>query len=120
MSALAILTELHQRGISVEADGDTLVLKPRRALDHAILTRVREAKPAILKALQDTWPPASMEAERRFGQAHAKLFPFIGKRVWTPAGTGELLAAFAEQSEILPDGATKTVRVRTEDVSPIQ
>ena len=114
MSALGILTELHQRGITVAADGDTLVLKPRRALDDAILTRIREAKPAILKALQET------DAERRFGQPHARLFSLIGKRVWTPSGAGELLSVFAEQCEILPEGTTKTIRVCTADVRPIQ
>jgi len=120
VSALAILGELQRRGVSVTADGDALVLKPRRAVDDAILGRIREAKPAILKALKQAWPPESEAQARRFGQSHARLFPFIRKRVWTPTGPGVLLSAYAEQCEILPDGAAKTIRVRTQDVRPIQ
>jgi TubC N-terminal docking domain len=65
-------------------------------------------------------PPESLEAERRFCQAHARLFPFIGKRVWTPVGTGVLLSVFAERCEIHPDGAIRTVRVPAREVRPIQ
>ena len=31
------------------------------------------------------WPVESLDAVRRFGQPHAKLFPFIGRKVRTPA-----------------------------------
>jgi hypothetical protein len=65
-------------------------------------------------------PKESLDAERRFGQPHARLFPFIDKRVWTPIGTGILLQVSAEQCEILLDGQSHTVRVRLEDVRPIQ
>lgn len=50
--AVEVLNELQQRGVSVAAEGDTLCLKPRSALDHALLSRVRSAKPAILEALR--------------------------------------------------------------------
>ena len=50
--AVAILTELQRRGVIVTVDGDTLCLKPRRALDDTLLARVREAKPAILETLR--------------------------------------------------------------------
>lgn len=50
--ATEILTELHRRGVIVAVEGDTLCLKPRRALDDALLARVRDAKPAILEALR--------------------------------------------------------------------
>jgi TubC N-terminal docking domain len=46
--ATEILNELEQRGVTIAVDGDTLCLKPRRALDNALLVRVRESKPAIL------------------------------------------------------------------------
>jgi hypothetical protein len=39
--------------VLVTADGDTLCLKPRRALDDALLARVREAKPVILEAVRN-------------------------------------------------------------------
>jgi hypothetical protein len=50
--AAEILTELQRRGVIVAVEGDTLCLKPRRALDDTFLARVREAKPAILEALR--------------------------------------------------------------------
>ena len=50
--AVDILTELQERGVSVAVDGDTLCLKPKRALDSELLARVREAKPAILAVLR--------------------------------------------------------------------
>jgi hypothetical protein len=49
------------------------------------------------------WPPASLDAERRFGQPHAKLFPFIGRKVRTPSGPGTLLQVFAERVTVLLD-----------------
>lgn len=48
---MAILSELQRRGISVTADGDALVLKPRRAVDSELLARVRQHKPEIIRAL---------------------------------------------------------------------
>lgn len=50
--AAEILTELQRRGVIVAVEGDTLCLKPRRALDATLLARVRHAKPAILEALR--------------------------------------------------------------------
>ena len=47
-----VLNELKRRGISVMVEGDTLRLKPRRALDDALLARIQETKPAILETLR--------------------------------------------------------------------
>jgi hypothetical protein len=74
-------------------------------------------EPKVAKRLRSK---DSLEAERRFEQPHARLFPFIDKRVWTPIGTGVLLQVFAGRCEILLDGQSRTVRVRPEDVGPIQ
>jgi len=51
--ASEILTELQRRGVLVAVEGDTLCLKPRRALDDLLLARIREAKPTILEALRN-------------------------------------------------------------------
>lgn len=40
-------------------------------------------------------------AERRFGQPHAKLFPFLGRKVRTPEGPGTLLQVFADRVTVL-------------------
>ena len=45
----------------------------------------------------------SAEAERRFGQPHAKLFPFIGRKVRTPDGPGTLLQVFADCVTVVLD-----------------
>jgi hypothetical protein len=45
--AAEILTELQRRRVIVAVERDTLCLGPRRALDDALLARIREAKPAI-------------------------------------------------------------------------
>lgn len=52
MSAAEILGELQRRGVAVTVDGDTLCLSPKRAIDDALVARVREAKPAILATLR--------------------------------------------------------------------
>lgn len=49
------------------------------------------------------WPPESLDAERRFAQPHAKLFPFLGRKVWTPGGPGTLLQVFADRVTVLLD-----------------
>lgn len=49
------------------------------------------------------WPPESLEAERRFGPPHARLFPFIGRKVRTPRGIGTLIQVFAERVTVLLD-----------------
>jgi hypothetical protein len=52
---------------------------------------------------QGSWPPESLHAQRRFAQPHAKLFPFIGRKVRTPAGPGTLLQVFADRVTVVLD-----------------
>jgi hypothetical protein len=60
MSAVAdILTELSRRGVSVRADGATIRLRPRAALDESLLVRVKAHKPEILAALLARPDPCS-------------------------------------------------------------
>jgi hypothetical protein len=40
---------------------------------------------------------------KRFGPAHAVLFPLIGKRVWTPRGPGRLETVYAKRCEVVLD-----------------
>jgi hypothetical protein len=62
-----------------------------------------DVTPAKPNPPEDTWPPPSLDVERRFGQPHTKLFPFIGRKVRTPAGPGTLLQVFAERVTVLLD-----------------
>jgi hypothetical protein len=50
-----------------------------------------------------SWPPESLDAERRFAQPHAKLFPFLGRKVRTPDGPGTLLQVFADRVTVVLD-----------------
>ncbi len=60
-SAAEILAELRQRGVAIRIDGDDICLRPKRALDEALLARVRQEKPAILAALRSR--PATCSPE---------------------------------------------------------
>src|SRR5437870_3056578 len=57
------------------------------------------------------WPPESLDAERRFGQPHAKLFPFLGRKVRTPQGPGTLLQVFADRVTVLLDSELRKCSV---------
>ena len=66
MSAAEILGELQQRGVAVTVDGDTLCLRPKRAINDALVARVRDAKTAILATLRKfpaTCSPECYEVE---------------------------------------------------------
>jgi|SRR5215472_2915915 len=93
MSGLAqILSEIERRGIVVRVEGENLRLSPRRALDNELLKSISDHKKEIMGHTQGCWPLESLEAERRFHcQPHAKLFPFIGRKVRTPQGPGTLI-----------------------------
>ncbi len=52
-------------------------------------------------------PAEALDAERRFGHPHAKLFPYIGRKVRTPEGPGTLLQVFAERVTVLLDSELK-------------
>lgn len=67
------------------------------------LERVSDGLPESAERPEKNWPPASRDAERRFGQPHAKLFPFLGRKVRTPEGPGTLIQVFAERVTVLLD-----------------
>lgn len=87
--AVEILAELNRRGVRVAVEGDTLCLKPLRALDHALLSRVRKAKAAILEALRRrpaTCSPACYEVEPEIW-VHQ---PWAGCTTINPESTGSV------------------------------
>ena len=66
------------------------------------------------------WPKESLEAERRFGQPHAKLFLFIGRKVRTPNGAGTLLQVFAERVTVLLDSELRRCSFfRPAEIKPV-
>lgn len=67
-------------------------------------------QPPCVEAVPETklpeapdWPEESLESERCFGHATARLYPFIGRQVRTPLGSGVLWQAFTERSGIILD-----------------
>jgi len=76
--------------------------------------------PRPVQVEEATWPPASLDAERRFGQPHAKLFPFLGRKVRTPAGPGTLLQVFSERVTVLLDSElTHCSFFRPAEIEPV-
>jgi hypothetical protein len=82
----------------------------RAALPERVVWSSRAAEPKSGSADQvpvsdprGAWPPESLEAERRLGHPHARLFPFIGRKVRTPEGPGTLLQVFADRATVLLD-----------------
>jgi len=48
-----VLAELQRRGLTVRADGNDLLLKPKGAMDDTLRSRILEVKPEILEILRD-------------------------------------------------------------------
>jgi len=61
------------------------------------------SNPITALTLQKPWSRAPLDAERRFAQPNAKLFPCIGRKVWTPLGPGTLLQVFADRVTVVLD-----------------
>ena len=72
---------------------------PSKPSEH----RTIPALPLVLADGGDPWPTESITAERRFCQSHAKLFPFLGRKVLTPDGPGTLQQVFADRVTVLLD-----------------
>ena len=75
---------------------------------------------ATLAATVSGWPTESLDAQHRFGSSHAKLFPFIDKRVRTPNGYGRLFTVFAECVEVAMEKTGKIGVFSPRDVVPAQ
>lgn len=68
----------------------------------------------------DRWPVACVGAERRFCQPHARLFPFLGRKVRTPGGPGTLLQVFADRVTVLLDSELgKCTLFRPSEIEPV-
>jgi len=53
--------------------------------------------------ISPTWGAESLESEAKFGAPHARLFPFLGRKVRTPQGPGVLLQVLRERCAIALD-----------------
>lgn len=58
-----------------------------------------------------SWPPESLDSERRFDHPAARLYPLIGKRVRTPFGTGMLHQVFADRAAVELESAPGKLKI---------
>jgi hypothetical protein len=104
--ATEVVSRIEELGgyLALDVDGSIRYGVPKDSREaHELLARLREHRERVAEFLRqrahesgEHWPPESLDAERRFGQPHARLFPFIGRKVRTPGGPGVLLQVFAE------------------------
>ena len=144
MIAEQLIETLERDGIRLRADGERLKLEAPadRIPDGELLAGLRRNKADILACLRarlgpnqfsslpeprawktgklKTWPSSSVEAENQFCQPHAKLFPFIGRKVRTPMGIGILIQAFAARCTVLLDSdLSRCARFAVNEIEPV-
>lgn len=138
MRAETLVAALEQEGVRLRVEGEKLKLEAPadRLPAQETIAGLRENKAAVLKYLRErgqsreiqfvslpdpilrrtdklkNQPAASFDPELRFGQPHAKLFTFIGRKVRTPNGLGTLLQVFADRATVLLDSERDHVCVR--------
>ena len=139
MSIQALMTELDQLGVKLEADGDRLLYAgPQEAISPELIKRLKAHKTDLLALLQrgekdmprdqptssisirlSRWPVECLEAERRFGHRAARLYPLLKQIVGTSQGPGRLWQVFTGQAGVVLDSHPELVRfVRPEEVRP--
>jgi hypothetical protein len=77
-----------------------------------LLAELRKRREEVTELLRQR-TDASVSAERRFGQPHARLFQFLGRKVRTPLGPGTLLQVFADRVTVLLDSELSRCTVFT-------
>lgn len=102
MDAMQILDELEAREIRVRVEGQGIELVgPRGALTPELEVEIRRRKPELVEVLSlQSWPEASRDAVREYRVPHARLYPFLGRRVLSPRGRGRLLQVFADRAVV--------------------
>jgi len=128
IDVLQIMSRLEQSGGTLALDGDRIRYSVPKGSREAqeLLAELRKHREGVTELLRQRAnepgePSASFDAERRFGQPHAKLFPFIGGKVRTPQGHGTLLQVFAERATVLLDSERdgSCARFLPTEISPV-
>jgi hypothetical protein len=101
MTAAEILSELEARQVELRLAGDRLRIRPVSRVPESLLEEIRRHKPELVETLTlRGWPEASRRAVQEFRVPEARLFPFVGKLVWTPDGQGRLVAVAGARAEV--------------------
>jgi len=127
MTAETLVAALEQEGIRLRVEGGRLKLEApsNKVPSPDTIAGLRENKAAVVEYLLGRsqfpeiqfpslpnprgWETGKLEkgpsfdAERRFAQPHARLFPFLGRKVRTPSGPGTLLQVFADRVTVVLD-----------------
>jgi hypothetical protein len=146
MTAETLVAALEEEGVRLRVEGEKLKLEAPadKVPGPEAIAGLRENKAAVLKylrgrlRLQETQffslpdpiarkteklansPPESLDPERRFGQRHARLFPFLGRKVRTPAGLGTLLQVFADRCTVVLDShVAQCARFEPGEIEPV-
>ncbi len=146
MTPETLVAVLEQEGVRLRVEGARLKLEAPadRVPSSETLAGLRENKAAVVEYLRDraqprkiqffsfpspivrktekleNWPPESFEAERRFASPHARLFPFLGRKVRTPGGPGTLIQVFADRVTVMLDSElARNCFFKQTDVEPV-
>jgi hypothetical protein len=117
---LQMVSRLENGGGTLILDGDRIRYSVPKGSREAqeLLAELRKHREEITELLRRRAKP-SIDAERRFGQPHAKLFPFLGRKVRTPDGPGTLLQVFADRVTVLLDSELSRCAVFTpQEIAP--
>lgn len=63
---MGVLAKLHEHGLTVEAQGDRLIVAPSDRLDDELRQFIRQHKPDILRELETTLTPQQETAINRW------------------------------------------------------
>jgi hypothetical protein len=108
---LQIVSRLEQAGGKLALDGDRIRYSiPIGDTEvKTLLAQLREHREGVKEFLrqradaEQNFSGNFVGPESRFGYAHARFFPFIGRKVRTPAGLGTLVQVFAGRVTVLLD-----------------
>ena len=121
---LEIVSRLEQAGGRLVLEGDRVkyAVPTGDPVAQGLLAELRKRREEVAELLRHrtNCPTASPEAEQRFAQPHARLFPFLGRKVRTPAGVGTLLQVFADRCMVVLDSeASLCARFKPGEIEPV-
>jgi len=121
MNAPALLAMMGRLDLAVSVNGDSLhVAGPPSAMTPDIARAIRDHKAELVGLVAaDGWPTESLDAERRFGRWHARLYRFIGRTVSTPRGAGRLVQVFPERASVVIAGEAQVRVLLPEELCPL-